>query len=246
MLFGPTLERSTDAGVTEDAWQTQISTFWNNTYGISFSPRLIDRVWTAARCIHLNAQQIARMPLRFFGTREPSWVSNPDPVWFRTASETLYTQRSTACTGGETRTWYITSRYADGYPSAWTVLNAENITVEVKNGRSSTGTGRTTSTLRTWCRCPGTHGPDSPCGTSAIKAYSAQAYGLLAAQRSGPDNDGVRCPNTILQPKRKVDADQAVASSGAVGDGDVIEAWCPGDPAPDIDIHQNKLLARRI
>jgi len=80
-LFGPPrLERQT----TEETefFQTEISYFWAGLTPGGFSPRLTERVWVAERCLQMNAQAIATMPLRFHGTREPAWVANPDPVWF--------------------------------------------------------------------------------------------------------------------------------------------------------------------
>src|SRR4029077_3737592 len=44
---------------------------------------LAERVWVASRCVQLNAQQIASMPLEFHGAAdEPAWVSSPDPTLF--------------------------------------------------------------------------------------------------------------------------------------------------------------------
>ena len=43
----------------------QVQSFWAETYGGSglyISPKVAELVWVAARCIQLNAQQIAAMP----------------------------------------------------------------------------------------------------------------------------------------------------------------------------------------
>ena len=62
------------------------------------------------------------MPLRFFGTREPAWVANPDPVWFPNGiGDAVYMAIDQMYRWGDAYL-YITARYADGYPSAWTVL----------------------------------------------------------------------------------------------------------------------------
>jgi len=68
-----------------DAFDAQLEAFWDSLRGFGFSPRLIERVWVAERCLQLVSQQIASMALRWSGppsATEPAWVSNPDPVWF--------------------------------------------------------------------------------------------------------------------------------------------------------------------
>src|SRR5262245_46930414 len=70
----------TNVGIWPDVYA-----FWAETYGagmITISPAAAERVWAANRCIQLNAQQIASMPLEFVGSYEPAWVSNPDPNWY--------------------------------------------------------------------------------------------------------------------------------------------------------------------
>src|SRR4029079_1572831 len=120
-----TLSRQTaeesETTTAQTAFQAQITEFWSGLTGVGFSPRLIDRVWVANRCIEMNAQQVASMPLRFHGTREPAWVSNPDPVWFPNGiSDAVYAAIDSMYRWGDAFL-VITSRYADGYPSAWTL-----------------------------------------------------------------------------------------------------------------------------
>ena len=76
------LER-TDETVHEDVWQTSISDFWSGLTGASgfTATSLMDKVWVAERCKHMNSNAISTMPLRHYGSREPAWVSKPDPVW---------------------------------------------------------------------------------------------------------------------------------------------------------------------
>ncbi len=73
-------------------WNSIIPDWWteNGLNGNVFTPgdgRLADRVWVSNRCIQMNSQQIASMPLRFEAPNaptatQPAWCSNPDPHWF--------------------------------------------------------------------------------------------------------------------------------------------------------------------
>ena len=103
----------------------QISDFWANlqmTSGFS-SPALLERVWVANRCLHMNSNAISTMPLRHYGSRQPAWVANPDPIWFPNGiTDAMYATVSSLYGWGDAFV-YITARYSDGYPSAWTVLD---------------------------------------------------------------------------------------------------------------------------
>ena len=77
------LKREMTETGTEISIQPQVDQFWSELRGTNFfSPRLMDRVWVAARCMQLNSQQVASMPLQYTGPFEPAWVSSPDPVWY--------------------------------------------------------------------------------------------------------------------------------------------------------------------
>jgi hypothetical protein len=67
---------------TSSLMNSEVAAFWAGLSGTGYSPRLAERVWASNRCMQLNCQLIASMPLRFSGTYKPEWVSNPDPVWF--------------------------------------------------------------------------------------------------------------------------------------------------------------------
>jgi hypothetical protein len=126
-----------DTGITP-----QVEAFWDTlnastlASGLGFTPRLAERMWVAARCIQLNAQQIRSMPLRFAGTsREPAWVTNPDPVYFPNGiGDAVFAATDDLYRHGEAFL-YVTSRYADTFPSGWTVLDPEPMNVTLVNGR---------------------------------------------------------------------------------------------------------------
>ena len=67
---------------SSDLFNTQVGEFWDNLASITgaTNPTLVERVWVANRCQHMNANAISTMPLRHFGGREPAWVANPDPA----------------------------------------------------------------------------------------------------------------------------------------------------------------------
>src|SRR5262245_18788353 len=134
------------------ALQPQVSAFWDSLWGqaamlgASWSPRLQDRVWTANRCLQLCAQQIASMPLRFFGARsssEPAWVANPDPVWYPNGIGDAVFSATWSMLGWGDAFLFIADRYADGFPSAWTVLDPSTMNVRAEGGRRRYRSGQT-------------------------------------------------------------------------------------------------------
>ena len=62
-------------------------------------------------------------------------MSNPDPAWYPNGiGDALYAIVWSMYGWGDAFV-YITSRYSDGYPSAWTVLDPAPMTVDVDSGR---------------------------------------------------------------------------------------------------------------
>lgn len=121
----------------EGSLETQISAFLAESGGGDyFSPRLIERVGAAERCLQLNAQQIATMPLRFRGSYEPAWISNPDPNWYPNGiTDALFAATYSTYARGDAFLWVV-DRYEDtGYPRTWTVLDPITMEVKKRNGR---------------------------------------------------------------------------------------------------------------
>ena len=208
-----------------------------------FSPRLIDRVWVAARCIHLNSQQISRMPLRFFGSREPAWVSNPDPVWFPNGiGDAVYAAIDSMYRWGDAYL-YVTARYQDGYPVG---LDGVERREHVHRGREravgSTATASSTSTPRTSSRSPAI--PRGICGTSAIKSYSAQAYGLMAASDLGRVMMESGTPNAVLQAEAQARRGAGGGASEPVDQRNQSASGRSGRSAAGIEFQQLSFSAR--
>jgi HK97 family phage portal protein len=193
-----------------------IDSFWDQLWGamgvgVAWSPRLVDRVWVANRCMQLCCQQIASMPLRFFGGYEPAWVANPDPVWFANGiGDATFSAAWSMYAWGDAFL-YITDRYVTGYPSAWTVLDPSYVTVQVVNGRRqyrSALVDLDPADVVQISRDP----RGGLRGTSALHAYASQMWGMLAASELGRtmvSSGGV--PNAVLKSNRKLNADQAQA-----------------------------------
>src|SRR5262245_13293209 len=191
------------------AWESQISDFWSSLRGASFSPTLTDRVWTANRCIQLNSQQVSSMPLRFHGSGiAPAWVANPDPAWYPNGiGDAVFSAIDSMYRWGDAFL-YVSARYTDGYPSAWTVLDASNVTVGSERGQRTYRLGN--SELNPANVVQVSRDPRGKLkGTSAIQSYASQAWGLVAASDLGRLMMQSDVPQYALKPKRKITETQA-------------------------------------
>jgi HK97 family phage portal protein len=189
-----------------------VGEFWANlaVYAGLPTSRLIEKVWVADRCQHLNSNAISTMPLRHYGSdREPAWVSNPDPAWFPNGiSDAMYAIVSSMYGYGDAFL-YITDRYSSGYPSAWTVLNPEPIDVNVVNGRRTYRSGQNVLNPNNVVQI--SRNPSGGVrGTSALKAFSAAANGLLAASElSRVMMAAGGTPTSVIKSNKKLNAGQA-------------------------------------
>lgn len=210
-LFEPSVtvertEEDTPLG-SETAWQGLINDFWSGLSGASFSPRLIDRVWVANTCIDFTSSQIARMPLRFYGTTEPAWVANPDPVWYPNGiGDAVYAALDSYLRWGDA---YIitTARYANTYPSAWTVADASTMEIEVERGRKYYKVHEQYINPADVLQISRDPRAGSVKGTSVIASYASQAYGLLAASDLGRVMMQSDVPQYAIMAKKRLDAE---------------------------------------
>jgi len=190
-------------------FQQQITDFWTNAYtGLGNNPRLIENVWSANRCIQLNSQQIAAMPLRFFGAYEPAWVSSPDPAWFPNGIGDAVFAAVRSMYGWGDAFIYITSRYANGFPSGWTVLDPEVMSVRVVQGEREYKSRQTVLNPANVVQI--TRNPTGQVrGTSALQAYGPTMVSSIASSDvSRAINDG-GIPNAVLKSSRKLTQEQA-------------------------------------
>lgn len=197
------------------ALQPPISAFWDSLWGqgallgAPWSPRLQERVWVANRCLQLCSQQIASMPLRFFGSYEPAWVANPDPVWYPNGIGDAVFSATWSMLGHGDAFLYVTGRYANGFPSTWTVLEPTVMNVQVERGRRVYTSGNTPLNPDDVVQI--SRDPRGGLrGSSALSSYATTAWGLTAAGELGrtmASSGGV--PNAVLKSARKLTEGQA-------------------------------------
>lgn len=171
---------------TETTLWPQAAAFFNEMQqlGSFFSPRMAERVWVANRCIQLNAQQIAAMRLKFFGSTElvpePAWVSNPDPVWFPNGIGDAVFTIVRHIYGWGYAILHVTDRYADGFPRGWTVVDPEAVQVELsKTGRRQYRLSGSQTLLDPADIVQIDRNPGGLHGTSALRSYANQAWGVI-------------------------------------------------------------------
>lgn len=233
-LLGEPLVRETASPLFDQ----QISDFWANlqmTSGFS-SPALLERVWVANRCLHMNSNAISTMPLRHYGSRQPAWVANPDPVWFPNGiTDAVYAIVSSLYGWGDAFV-YITARYADGYPSAWTVLNPEPMSVSVERGERIYKSGQ--NPLNAGDMVQISRNPGAIRGSSAIKAYSAYTNGLLASADLGRVMMVSGTPSSVIKSQRKIDRTQATAIQDSWVEATAARRGAPAVLGPDLDFEK--------
>ena len=240
-LTGPSISELADSeilkrvepleGTNMSLWNSIIPNWWTenglNAAGQMFWPGnglLAERTWIANRCIQMNAQQIASMPLRFEAPNvaadgEPAWVSNPDPLYYPNGiSDAIFALVSDLYGWG----WalaYITNRYADGYPRSWTVIPARYCEPlwgddGLREYKIMGGDYLDPANVIQIDRNPGCTSQFGAHGTSAIMAYAQLAWGLLAAGNQALDVNTGGVPKAVLKvtdENRKLTAQQAEA-----------------------------------
>ncbi len=210
-------------GTNVSLWNTIIPTWWAQE-GMSLSQqwvpgdgRLSERVWTCNRCMQLNAQQIAGMPLKFEAPNvqqdvTPEWCSSPDDVWFPNGiSDVIFALIWNMYAWGYALL-YVTNYYSTGYPRNFTVLPAGRVFVSLDRN-----TGLRTykldekeldaSRIVQIDRDP----RGGAKGTSALASYSQQAWSLLAAGNTSMSVSEGGFPKVYLAAQRKLTEDQAGA-----------------------------------
>jgi HK97 family phage portal protein len=172
---------------------------------------LADQVWVANRCIQLNAQQIATMPVKFHApasTLEPAWVSNPDPFWYPNGIADALFAMVENLYGWGFSCQYVTTTYADGFPRTWTVLSSAAVTIKREDGQRVYKLGETPLDSRRVIQIDRNPG-ERVHGTSALRAYAQNAWGLLAAGNQSMTVNQGGIPKYYLKSERKLDKAQA-------------------------------------
>ena len=224
--------------VASSAWQSQISEFWGGMSGVGFSPTLIDKVWVANHCLQLTADAISSMTLRFYGNRQPAWVANPDPVWFPGGiGDAVFALVWSVDAWGDAF-GYVTARYADGYPQNWTVLDPAYMSVESRRGRRAYRYNEKPLNSEDVLQISRDPRAGSLKGTSALKSYSGQAYGLIAANDLGRVMMQSEVPQYALKAQRKVTKEQAEGLQSQWMTRTAARRGAPPVLPPDIDLEK--------
>jgi HK97 family phage portal protein len=215
-LAAERVERDVDPieGTNISLWNdfSSIPAWWSQMGGAGgwlVSPQMADRIWVANRCIHLNARQIARMPLRFSGPgTNPEWLSVPDPDWYSNSlGDALYAVVA-ALYGWGFALLYGTSDYADGFARTWTVLPPHLASVTLRDGERVYKVGEEEydpDRIVQIDRDPGARLHGSP----ALSAYGQQAWGLQAAGNQALAFQSGGVPQAVLKSEKKINAEQA-------------------------------------
>ena len=204
------------------------------------SPQMAERVGTAARCLQLVAQQIAAMPLRFRGSSEPLWVSNPDPAWYPNGiGDAVFAGVASIYAYGDAFL-LATDRYDTGYPRSWTVLDPAVVTVEAE----ADGTGRRYR-VKSYDLDPAdvlqvSRNPTGALrGTSALAAYSSNVRAAFEAESFAADfYTGGGVPWAVLQSARRLDATQAAELQAQWSARVGLRGGAPAVLPPDVTFSQ--------
>ncbi len=239
-------------GTRMSLWNSQIPAFWQNTYGTTWygTSDLAARVWVANRCIQLNAQQIASMPLTFNpgapiddagatrSSRPPAWVSNPDPSWYPNGVSDAVFAIVRSLYGFGYALLYVTSYYADGFPQFWTVLDTALVDVTIEDGRRvyRFGSAADASVIPSSRIIQIDRDPSSAAhGTPALRAYAQQAYSSLAAGDQSLAVSSGGMPKFYLKDTKGLKEEQALAIQAQWAERTTARGGLPPVVPPEID-----------
>ena len=236
--FSRTTADPTSDDLSDHAIWPQVQWFSSQLQGLGFSPQMQHRVWVANRCLQLNAQQIASMPLRFLGSSTPAWVTSPDPNWYPNGIGDAVFSIVWSMYGWGDAFLYVTNRYSDGFPLAWTVLDPATVAVELSSGR------------RTFKVRGAPLNPDDVVqislnptggtrGRSALAAHASFLWGSLSSAELARQTMGDSpTPHSVLKSQRKLTADQAESLRSQWGEATSGRQGLPAVLPPDIDFQQ--------
>lgn len=188
-----------------------VRAFWADV-GFSNFPQ--QNVGAVDRCLVLNSQQIATMPLRYRHATdvlgyEPSWVHDPDPAYYPNGiGDAVFSVVWSIYARGEAFLW-VTTRYETGHPRTWTVLDAATMQVEDEGGvraYSSNGYDLDPRDVVHILRDP----RGGLRGTSALAAWWASLESLAQAEAYAADVYASTGVNRVaLRATQRIDREQA-------------------------------------
>src|SRR5262245_12022220 len=180
-----------------------------------FGSSLVERIGSVDRCLQLNSQQVASMPLRYKCTPsaspfQPRWVTDPDPAWYPNGiHDAVFSAVWSIYARGEAVLW-VTSRYETGYPATFTVLDPRAVDVEQEGGQrqfASNGVDLNPNDVIQVQRNPN----GALRGTGALEAYSAsvasaymaEAYAADVFQSTGATRVALRVTSPHARPSQE-------------------------------------------
>ncbi len=180
-----------------------------NMYAVG-DAALVDRVWVANRCVKLNAQQIASMPMEYHGTDEPAWVSSPDGNMFPNGiGDAIHAIVDQIYRYGFSCLW-VTQRYATGFPRNWTLLDSGLLSIRWHEGMREYRYNTSDQILNPANIVQIDRNPSTAAhGTSALAAYAQTAWSLLAAGNQSMSVSSGGIPQVVLRPVTGVTQEQA-------------------------------------
>ncbi|HEU0193313.1 MAG TPA: phage portal protein [Gaiellales bacterium] len=205
-------------------------------------------VGTVDRCLQLNAQQIATMPLRYRHSAATQgsvyqWVTDPDPAWYPNGiTDAIFALVWSMYAHGDAFLW-VTSRYESGYPRTWTILDPVTMHVQDDDGV------RAYRSNQVWLN-PGdvvqiTRNPNGALrGTSAVKAYWANVASAYEAELYAADvyqSTGVN--RVALKSARRLTADQAAEVQAQWVQAVSKRLGAPAIIPPDLDFLQTLTIS---
>lgn len=207
-------------GTTVTLWPA-VSSFIDEvaqSTGLVISPAMAEKVWVAARCIQLNAQQIASMPLEFHSTAPgggftPAWISNPDPGNYPNGISDALFAIVAAIYGYGYALLYVTSTYANGYPSGWTLVNPRIASIGVRAGRKVYKAGEDELDPRRVVQIDRNPSSDLH-GTPALSGFASHAWAVLSSAELARTIMVGGVPQAVLKPKRAIKQEQAESLQG--------------------------------
>lgn len=251
--FGRTAKRDTSVvpieGTDMSLYWSQIPAFWESTYGTPWygNASLAERVWVANRCVQLNSQQIASMPLTFNpgsplddagairDTRPPAWVANPDPNWYPNGISDAVFSIVRQLYGYGFACCYVTSFYATGFPQFWSVLDSSRLSITEENGERRYRFGEVDLDPDRIIQID--RNPSSaPHGSSALRAYGLQANAALGAASQSASVSAGGMPSFYLKSQdKKLNQTQAEAISTRFAERTAARGGLPPVFGPDLD-----------
>ncbi len=205
------------------------------------TPDLIDRVWVANRCVKLNAQQIAAMPLEFHSdfpdVQEPAWLSAPDGNVFPNGiGDAIHAIVDSIYRYGFACLW-VTQRYSTGLPRNWTLLDSSLMSIRWHEGAREytyADTILNPANILQIDRDPSVKAH----GTSALSAYAQTAWGLLAAQNQSMSVSTGGIPQMVLRPTTGVTEEQAQTIQTSWMTATAARNGAPPVLGPDLNFEQ--------